>query len=82
MGRPKREGVGPKGSLRGPSSLTDQARYSGGTHGDTGPAGGQWGQRAMEEGPACVWAEMTEQRRHAGERGDPQAQVHQEQALN
>lgn len=29
-----------------------------------------------------VWAEMTEQRRHAGERGDPQAQVHQEQALN
>ena len=39
VGGPKRGGVGPKGSLRAPSSLTDQAMYSGGTHGDTGPAG-------------------------------------------
>lgn len=81
MGGPKREGVGPKGSLRAPSSLTDQAMYSGGTHGDTGPAGERWGSRVMEEGPGYVWTEVMEQVRHAGERGDPQAQVHQEQAL-
>ena len=35
----------------------------------------------MEEGPGYVWTEVMEQVRHAGERGDPQAQVHQEQAL-
>ena len=55
--RPEREGEGwgrvPR-EASGASPPTDQARYSGGTHGDTGPAGERWGYGDLADRAQCA----------------------------